>query len=474
MNPQNPDHADLTTYAMGELPHDQELEMRAWIAAHPEAQAELVRIEQITDALHHGAPIPTIRLNPQQRQTVLTPPKGPRIVTPMMPRQPMMARRQSRIMPFLAGVTKIAAVLAVAAGGYLIGKRAGGPATPTLATTEADASKPTPRPQPAVQVMPLKSTPVKEMASVPAPLPVPPPAPVTVAMVSDSAPALKPATPATAPAAPTPTVIAQVVKPAPVLAQADTKGYSMVSREQTARVIIRPYETRPVPVRVKGEALASPISPAAATQPPAPDKGRAPDLYIQSWKAEVASCPWNHTHKLMRVLVQLPADQPASTSAANVYPLQVSFDNLTVRSYRLLSENHVPPQPGTNSAAHVMWYEVVPNGSVTEANRETGRSVATITVPSARFNSQTVGPFDSSKLQVLDRGVKWENAREDFLFETSIVGFGLLLRGEENLGTLNHELVLKIAEKAQGDKAADGERAKFIKLVQEAKRVTGI
>jgi hypothetical protein len=122
-----------------------------------------------------------------------------------------------------------------------------------------------------------------------------------------------------------------------------------------------------------------------------------------------------------------------------------------------------------------MWYEVVPSQVNAEVNRESGRSLATVTVPSAKFSSQAVGPFvNSSKLQAMDRGQKWENAREDFLFETAIVGFGLLMRGEDNLGTLNHELVLKLAEKAQGNSKTDDKRAEFIRLVEEARRMTGI
>lgn len=470
MNPESPDHPDLTAYALGELSPGQERDMRAWIASDPDVQAELARIEQIGDALHHGAPMPAAKLTPQQRQNVLTPPRGPRILTPMMPRQPVV-RRQSRISPFLAGVTKIAAVIAVTAGAFMLGKHVGGPVSSSVAKTDVPEIKS--KPQPIAQVIPLRSTPVK--VETPAPVEqAPKPAPVIAAKVEPApAPESKPVVAAPKPA-PVVATVAQTAKPVITPPVPDTTGYTAVTRDPIARVIIRPFETRPVPVKIKGDALASPISPAAAApQPAANGKARAPELAIQSWKAEVASCPWNPSHKLMRVLVQLPADQAASASPANTYPAQVSFDNLAVKGYRLLSESHVPPQPGTNAAAHVMWYEVIPNGSG-DGSRENGRQVATITVPNARFNSQTVGPFDSSKLQVLDRGVKWENAREDFLFETSIVGFGLLLRGEENLGMLNHELVLKIAEKAQGDKAADGERAKFIKLVQEARRVTGI
>ncbi len=473
MNPHAPDDTELTAYALGELPPEQERDMRAWIATNAEAQSELTRIEHITEALHHSAPIPTAKLTVQQRQSVLTPPKGPRIVTPMMPRQPVV-RRHSRVLPFLIGVTKIAAVLALAAGAYFMGRHASSEGTPQMATHAVPQGRKLPMPQ--TNVVPLKSTPVKTVAT------------------ATAEPVMEPATIRAEKNLPTPVpdikavatietepkeegknlAVVNLAKSTPAAVSNDARGYTSVSREPVSRVTICPHETRPAAVKPGGPMLASPLPQAPAPQGGASDKGRAPDLFIQSWKAEVASCPWNGNHKLMRVLVQLPADQPASVSSANTYPLQVSFDQLTVRGYRLLSESHVPPHPGTNAAAHVMWYELIPNGTVSETNRETGRPVATITVPSARFNSQTIGPFDGSKLQVLDRGVKWENAREDFLFETSIVGFGLLLRGEENLGSLDHELVLKIAGKAQGDRATEGERAKFIKLVQEARRVTGI
>lgn len=483
----NPDHPDLTTYALGELPPGQEREMRAWIASNPEAQAELAGIEQISDSLHHGAPVPVEKLTVQQRQAVLTPPKGPRIHTPMMPRQPLV-RRQPGFAPFFAGVMKIAAVLAVGGAAFLLGRHSGGPAHTDIARTGMDAQgalTPSARP-----MVPLKSTPVKTAPVVaevvpaapvaPAPAPKPAAAPVVttpaatpvVAKVAAASEAPKPAaaaTPAPVPA-PSPAVAATAGS-----ASADARGYTAVSREPVARITIRPHETRPAPVKIKGDALASP--PAKVPPPPPPaanEKTRSPDLAIQSWKTEVATCPWNPAHRLMRVVLQLPADQPASTSPANAYGVQVSFDKLAVRGYRLLSQTHVAPQAGSSTAAHVAWYEIVPNGGTADTNREAGRIVATITVPGARFNSQTVGPFDSSKLLALDRGSKWENAREDFLFETSIVGFGLLLRGEENLGTLNHELVLKLARQAQGDKELDGERAKFIRLVQEAKRMTGI
>ena len=521
MSPSHPDSADLTAYALGELPLEQERQMREWIAANPEAQAGLARIESISEALHHGAPIPALKLTPQQRQNVLAPPKGPRIFTPMMPRQPV-AKVRSRFSPFLASVTRIAAALAVAGIAFVLGRHAGTP-SPEVAevanpsSTEGKINASPAAALPAKMEKPAAAAAVGDRpmaAAAPAARPaagaapiIPPPAESVAAQPETAAPAttvagtqaVPPAPlPASPPAArkpsPSPTApgpaapVAQAVaaaprpeaaKPSPgTIPASDLRGYAVASRDPISKVTLRPHETRPAPVKpVKGEALASPVSPNAAPVPPDKAPARAPEFAIQSWKAEVASCPWNPGHKLMRVLVQAPADQLAAASASNTYPLQVKFDEIAVRSYRLLSESHVAPHPGASNAAHVMWYEVIPNRGAPDASRDAGRSVATISVGNARFDSQAVGPFDgkdSRTLHALDSGVKWENAREDFLFETAIVGFGLLLRGEENLGSLNHELVLKLAEHAKGDKEVDGERAKFIRLVREARRMTGI
>jgi hypothetical protein len=54
-----------------------------------------------------------------------------------------------------------------------------------------------------------------------------------------------------------------------------------------------------------------------------------------------------------------------------------------------------------------------------------------------------------------------------------VVGFGLLMRGADQTGGLNHDLVLNLAKRAKGDDAT-GERARFVHLVQEAQRVAGL
>jgi hypothetical protein len=153
-----------------------------------------------------------------------------------------------------------------------------------------------------------------------------------------------------------------------------------------------------------------------------------------------------------------------------VFPVQISFDQTRVKQFRMLSERHLAATELRNAGTHVLWYEFQPNGG-SEGVRD--RQIASVTLPNAHFTSQTVGPFDSSKLQVIDRGFSLQNAREDFVFEASVVGFGLLMRGAEQTGVLNHELVLNLSKQAKGADTT-GERARFVRLVQEAQRVAGL
>jgi hypothetical protein len=99
--------------------------------------------------------------------------------------------------------------------------------------------------------------------------------------------------------------------------------------------------------------------------------------------------------------------------------------------------------------------------------------VATVTLEKGRFTMPSVGPFDGSKLAVLDRGASWQAAREDFLFESAVVGFGMLLRGDHRSPALNHQVVLSLAEKAKGSDAS-GERARFIREVSHARQAAGL
>jgi hypothetical protein len=54
-----------------------------------------------------------------------------------------------------------------------------------------------------------------------------------------------------------------------------------------------------------------------------------------------------------------------------------------------------------------------------------------------------------------------------------MIGFSLLLQGTENVGELNHRLVLDIAQQSKGEDPK-GERAKFIKVVKQAQSAAGL
>jgi hypothetical protein len=240
------------------------------------------------------------------------------------------------------------------------------------------------------------------------------------------------------------------------------------TNQQTADLFsIKPADIRPQPI--KGKANEQFASPLKGPAPKLEGKSLAAGIYIHSWKAETSSCPWNPSTRLLRVSIQLPADQPAATSSTS-YPLDVNFDRRNVREFRRLSERHLPAAELRSAGSQVVWYEFQP--ATTDLNAA-GKPIATITLDQGRFTTQTVGPFDESKLNVMDRGATWQTAREDYLFESAVVGLGMLLNGNHQCPDLNHQLILDLAEKSQGTDSS-GERARFIRQLNEARRAAGL
>ncbi|MEI6535005.1 MAG: YfbK domain-containing protein, partial [Verrucomicrobiaceae bacterium] len=207
---------------------------------------------------------------------------------------------------------------------------------------------------------------------------------------------------------------------------------------------------------------------ADATRPASPRKLLPqPALVIHSWKAEIASCPWDSTRRLLRFVAQIPADQGAIESNDKEYRLAVKFDPALVRGYRLITEKHMPPGGNSNFATRFAWYEIIPANEINPTRDKPALlGVMEIVQP------QGVAK-DGQALQLLDRGLMWDEAREDFEFETAMIGFNLLLHGTDNIGSLNYQLVLDLAEQARGDDWR-GERAKFIKTIQQAQKAAGL
>jgi hypothetical protein len=471
------DTSELTAYSLGELHPHQAHEIHRLLSECPAATSELEQIEAVTDALRQRAPIPQDRLLPEQRHTVLRPTNIPRRVLPMMPRQ--IVQKRSSVWPVVGGLLKAAAMIALTGAAYWVGRHADvrgrepavaadSPVKPALPAPEkmtAKVSAPKAEPQ-AVKTSPVRPAPAVVVTT-------PAPAPKTAESPAVKTPvALVAAAPVKA-ELPEKRVVSAPA-PAPVIPKAVTRpvndvAFISTSRQESDQFSLRPADIRPLPVKAGKADFASPVlvKPAPEMKPSA--KVAKADVYIHSWKAEIASCPWNKSTRLMRITVQLPADQPAA-STSNAYPLQVSFDRRYVREFRRLSERHIPAVELRSAGSQTVWYEFQP---VSDEVMPAGKPVALVTLDKGRFTTQTVGPFDGSKLNVQDRGITWQAAREDFVFESAVVGLGMLLRGDHQSPGLDHRLVLTLAEKSKGSDAS-GERGRFIRQVSEVRRAAGL
>lgn len=467
------DQPELSAYALGELDAAEAARVHQLIQDSPAAASELEQIEAVTDALRHGAPVPQARLTPAQRHLILRPASLPRRLGPLQPR-PLPARRPARLLPWLAGLARVAAVLTVAGTAYYAGRHlplptagsalAETPPAPSPAPVEVIAAPPLSPPEPRPEIAVILPEPAAPERVIPAPA-------VEAPQVADATPepVLPAATAAVRVVGETPAANRRPADP-PAAQTRLAADFAFVNASRIAQdqFALRPADIRPAPPKaVPGSNFASP----APRNTPAPAretaKPRTPELYIHSWKAEVASCPWNPTHRLLRVVIQLPADQPAATRPFT-YPLQVSFDPVNVREYRQLGERHLPAAELRRAGTHSVWYEFEPNGRL-----DGSKTIATVTLPQVRFTTQTVGPFDGSKLLVQDRGLDWRQARTDFVFDSAVVGFGLLLRGAAAGPDLNHELVLSLAEQCL-ESDSSGERRRFVRQVREAQAAAGL
>ncbi|WP_038169406.1 YfbK domain-containing protein [Verrucomicrobium sp. BvORR106] len=474
------DHPDLTAYAMGELNAAQTTRVCQWLASSPEARAELELIQETLSVLQEAPSIPRRTLNPRQRETVLAMASAPArdaavipFATPAQPyRRPMW------------NAVKYAAAASLAVGAFVVGQKSaatGGhsPASPTLASsneaTTAQSAQAT-----AAENLVATSTKVEPLDFVPVMAP-----PVVVAHES-SAPVAMHVEAAVDGVVLTPEVRASAQLAAvaespaggnpatrPAAPAFSMKAFALAHKAQQDAISLQPKLLRPaklpVPDEFAGVKLASPLP---GGQKPGPEPLRKPDpqpaLNIHSWKAEIASCPWDSSRRLLRFVARVPVDQPGVEVNEANYQLLAKFDPFHVQGYRLVAEKHMPPTAGATLATRFAWYEIIPSRNFA-ATLDRPVTLGTIELTQPR----TANVANPTPLKILDRGQTWQDSREDFVFETAMVGFGLLLQGTENIGALNYKLVLDIAE---GTKGADpqGERAKFIHGVRQAQRISGL
>jgi hypothetical protein len=502
MNPQDYDHPDLTAYALGELdPADAE-RVRKWLTQSPEAKAEFERVQQVLGFLQDAPTLPKRSLHPRQRDTVLA--------MGQIPAQGS-ASRPKNVVPFLAfrrpagsgtqpsavwqGV-KYAAAACLMAGAFVLGQRTSNRVTPLLTSQDA----------PKVDVAPIGIKIVDPKASLPPPAPhialTPAPAPkaadtvlpkVEAPVVSSPTVAATPtptststptstkaqAAPAPAPASEnktSPAVVAAAPSPAPVVVAAkpaapgpvSVEGFYQPSKSPEAVLDLAPKAIRPLPVahEFAGVMLASPLAPGVKPETQQKPKNQ-PGLEIHSWKAEIASCPWDSSRRLMRFVAQIPVAQAGIENFDQHYKLVAKFDPFHVQGYRLVTDKHMRPSGAGTLGTRFAWYEIIPTRNF-NASAERPVTIGTISIEQPRGATRDPGP-----LPLVDKGTAWSDAREDFVFETAMTGWNMLLEGRENIGGLNSKLVLDLADKNRGEDAK-GERAKFINAVRQAQRAVGM
>jgi hypothetical protein len=473
MNTNDPHSPDLTAYALGELDHANDRAVQDLLAEQPELRAEMDAMADFAHILQASAPVATVSLRPEQRQAILSGPERVRemVASATKARQ---RQRQPMLLPILSKVLRYSAAAAVVVVAFTLGQRSA-PGVVTSAPAPVP-QKPSPAPTPArpapqmVKVEPKPTLPQPEApkSNLPAPivpvtLPKPPDAPV-VADVGK------------APAANAESQVVTVaeVKPAPAAEAPSSKlTVALVNAFNTNQSPDNSFVLKPASTRPKVQVDSTTLSAPQVGQPKTldvPQDRRVPALVIHSWRTEVFSCPWDKEKRLVRVALQIPGTQAAS-SADYSYDFKVNFPATQVRSYRPLAQRAVMAADKDSAAWHSAWYEVVLNGS---GNSDQPRAIGAVALPNSKFTTEALAPFGSSKLQIVDRGATWESVADDSLFESAVVGLGLLLESPSKPAGLTLDQIIALADKATKAGDRNGERARFLKLVRDMKKAAGV
>lgn len=483
MNSQDFNPPDLTAYALGELPPNEAARVKQYLDQSPEARAELERIQTMVSALSQAPAIPVRSLHPRQRETVLALGQSPAVAVAPAPRSRVVPFRppQSRV-PYARPaanvgwtVFKYAAAAALTVGAFVLGQKTANslnygeflssntgalkdlidqPVSHPVVGGTASASAAEPM-EPAITATP--GTPIPS---------------VTAAQISGSS--RLSTFPKTVVAMANVVAHQQPPAAAPVTpahsSSPSLRGFASTASLTESRINVTPKLLRvpPMPREFADVVLASPL-PANAKPEPQRKPEPQPALQVHFWKAEIASCPWDPSRRLMRFVAQLPVEQNGIQHQEQDYKLVAKFDPFHVQGFRLVGEKHMPPGSGGTQATRFAWYEIVPNRNF-NPTQDRPVTVGTISIEQPRGAQSSA---DSAPLKIVDRGIGWQDTREDFAFETAMVGWSLLLQGTENTGSLNYKLVLDLAEQNRGEDPK-GERAKFIQIVRQAQRSAGL
>lgn len=189
-------------------------------------------------------------------------------------------------------------------------------------------------------------------------------------------------------------------------------------------------------------------------------------------------------------------NEMASTlyTVAKDVKLQIEFNPAHIKAYRLIGyENRLlnkedfkddTKDAGEIGAGHCVTavYEIIPASSkepVPELDElkyqdikisdEARKSPEALTVK-LRYklpDSDTSIPFD---VPVMNKTISLENASENYLFASSVIGYGMLLQDSEYKAALTWDMVNELASKNIG-KDTEGYRAEFLNLIDIAAKL---
>ena len=187
------------------------------------------------------------------------------------------------------------------------------------------------------------------------------------------------------------------------------------------------------------------------------DQARAFAIHV-----DVARCPWEPSHRLVRVGVK------GRESMTNV-KTEIQFNPLRVASYRLIGYEKSGAQVqdvhadaiGNRNNSVTNLYEIVP--------ADNGGSTAIGEILKVKVQFKQPNQHDELiEHEVIDEGVEFARASGDFKFAAAVAEFGMILRHSEYRGSGTFDSVLTWAEAGMG---MDGERAAFVELVRKAQKL---
>ncbi len=207
------------------------------------------------------------------------------------------------------------------------------------------------------------------------------------------------------------------------------------------------------------------------------DKGNGNHAYIDSLQEAEKVL----VHEMGSTLITIAKD----------VKIQVEFNPSKVGAYRLIGyENRMmrnedfrddTKDAGEIGAGHhvTALYELVPPAGDAKPEPEVLAFQKRETVPSdkslrvmLRFKKPDGDTSREIEHGVVDKGLKYIDASQDFKFASAVAGFGMLLRNSHNRGTLTYAGILELASPLTTNDRA-GYRTEFLDLVKKAKTLAG-